>query len=85
MKVEKFKGYLTLCKAESSKNTKLQICVDLSSIYNRLICPQAQPVVVGQGGSLLKRIEEDDGDDEGQANGPEVLHIQLQFHLCDPL
>ncbi len=37
---------------------------------------------VGQWGSLLERVEKDDGDDEGQADGPEVLHIHLQFHLC---
>lgn len=76
-------GFPTLRKAECSKHTKLQISVHLSSIYNWVVRPQAQPVVVGQRGGLLECIEEDDGDDESQTDGPEILHIQLQLHLCD--
>lgn len=72
----------TLSEAESCKHTQFQFVSTLCAIDRRLVGPQAQPVIVSQRGGLLEGTEEDDGHDEGQANGPEVLFIHLQLHLA---
>lgn len=55
--------------------------VTLRTVDRRLVGPQAQPIAVGQRGCLLEGTEEDDGHDEEQAYGLEVLSVHLQLHL----
>lgn len=71
----------TLYKSQSSKYGELQICINLRAVDHRIIGPHAEPVVVGQRGALLEGVQEDDEDNDGQADGLEVLLIHLQPDL----
>lgn len=71
----------TLYKAQCSKHAQFQVCVNLGAVNNGVVGPHAEPVVVGQRDPLLKSVQEDDGDDDGQANGVEVLLVHFQPHL----
>ena len=71
----------TLRKAQSSIDAQLHVSVNLGAVDDGPVSPEAEPVVVGQRGTLLEGIQEHNGDDEGQADGLEVLHVHLQSHL----
>lgn len=70
-----FPALLTLRETKSPVNAQLHVCVDLCPVHDGIICPHAKPVVVSQGGGLLEGIQEDDGEDEPQADGLEILHV----------
>lgn len=72
----------TLCKSQCPKDAKFHICVVLRAVDDGVVCPDAEPVVVAQRGSLLEGIEEEDGEGKAQTHSLEVLHVHLQLHLC---
>lgn len=72
---------LTLYKSKSSKNRQFEIGINLCAVNNWIISPHTEPVVVGQRGSLLEAVKEDDENYDSQTNGLEVLFVQLQLHL----
>lgn len=72
---------LTLSKSESPVDSHLHFCVDLSPVHHGLVGPHAEPVAVRQRSRLLEGVEEHDGQNKCQADGPEVFNVQLQLHL----
>ena len=72
---------LTLCKTKRSIDSQLHVSIELGTVDDGLVGPHAEPVVVCQRGSLLESVQEENGYYQSQADGAEVLDVQLQFHL----
>lgn len=55
--------------------------IHLGAVDGTVVGPQAEPVAVRQRGGLLEGAQENDGHDESQAHGSEVVGVYLQLHL----
>lgn len=72
---------LTLSDAKSSEDAQFKRRIAASSVDRWLVGPEAKPIVVCKRGGLLEGTEEDDGHDEGKADGAEVFSVHLQLYL----
>ena len=72
---------LTLSQSERPEHGQLEVGALLGAVDDGPVRPQRQPVVVGERRPLLEGVHEDDGHDQGHADGLEVLHVHVQPHL----